>query len=311
MHRAATERNRQGTNRSVRRVKQRSDLQQVPVTQDLQESLGQEEPVVSCPNTHEAPLANNTNQTISQPQLKPVNPQTSKRPPKPRIEADVHDPLNDEHLELISPPAKNLPGPLKLITQETQNNTLATQDIDVEHEYEHEDDLADFSKDLTLISSERLHSPEFKELLENTLTNLIVPITGIRVLLTVRIEDSRVVVHIDAEDDSGILIGRDGQTLLAIQYIATRILIHKLGQVVHLQLDTGEYRDRQRDKIKEMALALAEKVRTTGRPHSTKPLSSYKRKIVHMTLQDVDDIQTKSIGYGIMKRVAITLRDPS
>ena len=57
-----------------------------------------------------------------------------------------------------------------------------------------------------------------------------------------------------------------------------------------------------------MALSLAERVRQSGRSYSTRPLSSYHRRIVHVCLQDVGDVQTRSTGDGPMKRVVIMRR---
>ncbi|MBQ7585584.1 MAG: single-stranded DNA-binding protein, partial [Desulfovibrionaceae bacterium] len=72
-----------------------------------------------------------------------------------------------------------------------------------------------------------------------------------------------------------------------------------------LQLDAGEYRTRQKDKLVEMIVVLAKKVRNSGRAFSTKPLSSYHRRLVHLALQEYPDLQTRSVGSGILKRVVI------
>ena len=81
-----------------------------------------------------------------------------------------------------------------------------------------------------------------------------------------------------------------------------------MNAAVRVQLDAGEYRQRQDEKLRAMALGLAEKVRQSGRSFSTRPLSSYHRRIVHLALQEAEDIQTRSIGDGPMKRVVIMRR---
>ena len=78
-----------------------------------------------------------------------------------------------------------------------------------------------------------------------------------------------------------------------------------MGASIPLQLDAGEYRERQDEKLREMARQLARRVHETGRPHSTRPLSSYHRRVVHMTLQDDLEIQTRSKGEGPLKRVVL------
>ena len=121
----------------------------------------------------------------------------------------------------------------------------------------------------------------------------------------VRIEDGRVNVSIESNEDSGLLIGREGQTLSSVQYLVSRIVSKAMGASVPLQLDAGDYRERQDEKLREMARQLARRVHETGRPHSTRPLSSYHRRVVHMTLQDDAEIQTRSKGEGPLKRVIL------
>ena len=108
----------------------------------------------------------------------------------------------------------------------------------------------------------------------------------------------------------GLLIGREGQTLASLQYLASRVVSRGMNAAVRVQLDAGRYRQRQDEKLGEMALALAEKVRQTGRSYSTRPLSSYHRRIVHLCLQDAEEVQTRSSGDGPMKRVVIMRRRP-
>ncbi len=126
--------------------------------------------------------------------------------------------------------------------------------------------------------------------------------------LTVTLQENRVDIHVDCGDDSGLLIGREGQTLAALQYITSRIISRTMEVPVRIQFDVGDYRERQDDRLRELALALADRVRATGRPYSTRPISSYHRRLVHMTLQDDPDVQTRSSGEGQLKRVIIQRR---
>lgn len=137
---------------------------------------------------------------------------------------------------------------------------------------------------------------------------LLEPLAGKEVAATVSMESGKPRVRVEWEGDAGLLIGREGQTLGAIQYIGSRILSRMNGAPINLQVDVGEYRSRQDDKLRELAFALAEKVRRTGRPLSTRPLSSYHRRVVHLCLQDEADLQTRSTGEGSLKRVLISPR---
>ena len=137
-----------------------------------------------------------------------------------------------------------------------------------------------------------------------TAEQLIRPIAD-TVRLDVEVGEGRVAVHVSSDDDLGLLIGREGQTLACLQYLASRIVARRMGTPVRLQFDAGDYRERQDEKLRELALVLAERAKTTGRVCPTRPLSSYQRRIVHMTLQDDPAIQTRSAGEGPLKRVVI------
>ena len=103
--------------------------------------------------------------------------------------------------------------------------------------------------------------------------------------LEVALGDERVDVSVGCGDDAALLIGREGQTLAAMQYLLTRIVGRSVGAAVNMHLDIGDYRKRQDDKLRELALILADRVRESGRAQFTRPLSSYHRRIVHMALQ--------------------------
>jgi len=139
------------------------------------------------------------------------------------------------------------------------------------------------------------------------LGNLAAPVLGLepdQLELTLEISDDRLLASIQSED-TGLLIGRDGQNLAAIQYISSRILSKNMGSIVRLQVDAGDYHTRQDSRLQELALALAEKVRATGKPQTTRPLSAYQRRVVHLALQNAPDIQTRSSGEGPLKHVVI------
>lgn len=120
--------------------------------------------------------------------------------------------------------------------------------------------------------------------------------------------DDRVRVSVAADDNSGLLIGKDGQTLASLQYLATRMVSNKVGALVRVQVDAGDYRERQDERLRDLALDLAAKVKANNRPQLTRPLTSYQRRVIHVTLQDDAAVQTHSKGEGELKRVVVTLR---
>lgn len=137
---------------------------------------------------------------------------------------------------------------------------------------------------------------------------LLRPIAGRELAMAMELGQGGPRVRVDWEGDAGLLIGRDGQTLAAVQYLAARMLSRAMGSALRVQLDIGNYRARQDDRLRELARTLAEKVRQTGRPFSTRPLSSYHRRVIHLCLQDDASVQTRSIGEGPQKRVLIAPR---
>lgn len=104
----------------------------------------------------------------------------------------------------------------------------------------------------------------------------------------------------------GVLIGRHGQTLEALQYMVSKILQHVAGDNKELVIvDVESYRERQSDKLKELARNLAKKAKETCEEVSLRPMNARDRRIVHMTLKDDQDVTTQSRGEGLRRRVVV------
>ena len=115
---------------------------------------------------------------------------------------------------------------------------------------------------------------------------------------------------IETSENMERLLGRDGQVLGAVEYIVNRIVARRWPSAVRIMLDADGFRERQDQELSDLAVTLAEKAKATQSPQSTKPLPSYQRRIVHVALQAVTDIQTKSKGDGPLKRVLIIPKAP-
>lgn len=145
---------------------------------------------------------------------------------------------------------------------------------------------------------------------KNIISKLVAPILDVdaeNVDLSLEIGDDRIQVSVKSED-TGLLIGRDGQNLAAVQYLASRMITRAMGSQVRLQVDAGDYHVRQDSRLQELALSLAEKVKATGKVQTTRPLSAYQRRVIHLALQDDPDVQTRSSGDGPLKHVVILRR---
>lgn len=155
-----------------------------------------------------------------------------------------------------------------------------------------------------------LDQERLTEVTKNVVSRLVAPILDLdpeNVDLSVEIGEDRVQISVKSED-TGLLIGRDGQNLAAVQYLASRMITRAIGSQVRLQVDAGDYHVRQDSRLQELALALAEKVKATGKVQTTRPLSAYQRRVIHLALQDDPDVQTRSSGEGALKHVVILRR---
>ena len=109
-------------------------------------------------------------------------------------------------------------------------------------------------------------------------------------------------------DDSGRLIGRQGQTLADLQYITNRILFQQDPSVPKVLVDVGGYRASARDALVKKAKEAAEKVRRWGDVVELEPLSAFDRRIIHQALKDDPAIETHSVEVEGTEKKAILLR---
>jgi spoIIIJ-associated protein len=107
-------------------------------------------------------------------------------------------------------------------------------------------------------------------------------------------EDEQIVFHIETDDDAGMLIGRKGSTLDALQYLLNVAFGPKIGR--RLVVDAQDYRRRHQEKLIEQAVGAADRVRSTGRPLRLPPMSAGDRRIVHQELANHSDLETGSQG---------------
>ncbi len=139
-----------------------------------------------------------------------------------------------------------------------------------------------------------------REVLEELLSRMKIPAT---VELQVG-EESTINLEV-VGDDLGILIGRRGQTLYSIQFIVRLIVAHRLREMVPISIDVEGYRKRRREALRELALRMAEQVRTSGQSVTLEPMPPDERRTLHLVLADMPDITTISVGEGEARKVTI------
>ena len=122
-------------------------------------------------------------------------------------------------------------------------------------------------------------------------------------------EDNSSPVTMDISgEDLGILIGRRGQTLAALQYIIRLIVAEKMKMWVPLNVDVAGYKKRRYEALRGLALRLAEQVKRNQRMLALEPMPSDERRVINITLANHPDITTQSVGEGGVRKVVIQLK---
>ena len=106
----------------------------------------------------------------------------------------------------------------------------------------------------------------------------------------------------------GILIGKRGQTLDALQYLANRVANKHQAGYVRVKLDTENYRARREETLKHLAKNIAHKVKRNRRPDVLEPMNPYERRIIHSALQSDPYVTTHSEGEDPYRKVVVTLK---
>ncbi len=106
-------------------------------------------------------------------------------------------------------------------------------------------------------------------------------------------------------EDAGLLIGKQGQTLEALQYLVTKILSKQTKKKPRVVIDIESYRERHKQSLIDMAVKQGAKAKRIGKPVTLNPMNAHDRRIVHLALQQDKDIKTKSRGEGLYKKIII------
>lgn len=111
-------------------------------------------------------------------------------------------------------------------------------------------------------------------------------------------ENEAYVVNIDAGDETGLLIGKKGETLGSIQTILGIMLKQTTGDWNRIVVNVGDYREKEEDYLKSLAESTAQRAKETGEPQSLYNLKPWQRRIVHMYLAEKSDVISESMGEG-------------
>jgi spoIIIJ-associated protein len=138
-----------------------------------------------------------------------------------------------------------------------------------------------------------------REVLENILSRIPVDTT----VHSQRV-NGNIALNIEG-DKSGLLIGRKGKTLDALQFIVNKIANKASDKKVRVVVDSENYRKRQEKSLIDMALEMGGKAKKTKKPMTTNLLNPHERRIIHLALKPDEALNTKSKGDGLLKKVMI------
>jgi len=130
---------------------------------------------------------------------------------------------------------------------------------------------------------------------------------GVDVTIETYEEVNKLYVEIISES-AGLIIGKRGKTLESLQLLTNIILNKNREEWKKVVLDIENYRDKRESTLKELALKVAEKVKKSGKSQLLEPMNPFERRIIHMTLQNDPDVNTKSEGNGSTKKVRVYLK---
>ena len=138
-----------------------------------------------------------------------------------------------------------------------------------------------------------------KEILAEMLKHIDLP-----TVVEAKAESDHIYLNI-ISNGSGLLIGKRGKTLNALQYLIAKVLQREMGEAVSLIVDTESYRSKRETSLTELAHQLSGKVKKSRQPLTTGPMNAQDRRIIHLALKEDIDVRTKSRGEGKLRRVVI------
>ena len=131
---------------------------------------------------------------------------------------------------------------------------------------------------------------------------------GMKMNVDIKAELSEDGSELDIElsgDDMGVLIGKRGQTLDAIQYLTGQVINKHRDSYIRVKIDTENYRERRRETLEKLAKNISGKVKRTKRPVALEPMNPYERRIIHSVLQSDKDVFTRSEGEEPYRHVVV------
>jgi spoIIIJ-associated protein len=156
---------------------------------------------------------------------------------------------------------------------------------------------------VNLKTEEQEDTPEDMNLAKEALENILALIP-IETTVSAEQSDGKISLSIEG-DTSGLLIGRKGKTLDALQYIVNKIVNKTSDKKIRVVVDSENYRHRRIESLNQLALKIGAKVKKYNKSFTTNLLNPHDRRIIHLALKDDERLDTRSRGEGLLKKVVV------
>lgn len=163
-------------------------------------------------------------------------------------------------------------------------------------------------------NSSSRRSAEVAEVTEDTMKAVekflldVFRVMGMEVQIKSEVDKDGVLCIDMSGDNMGIIIGKRGQTLDSLQYLANRVANKQQAGYVRVKLDTENYRVRREETLRHLAKNIAHKVKRNRKPIALEPMNPYERRIIHYSLQSDPYVTTHSEGEDPYRKVVVTLK---
>lgn len=128
---------------------------------------------------------------------------------------------------------------------------------------------------------------------------------GVTAEITVAFTDNGIILRLSGEG-LGVIIGRRGETLDALQYLTGLVANRQEGEYMRVTIDSGNYREKRERTLQQLAKKLSASAIRYGRPSTLEPMNPYERRIIHSTVSKIDGVSSSSVGEEPNRRVVIT-----
>jgi spoIIIJ-associated protein len=224
---------------------------------------------------------------------------------------------NQVDIEILTP---GKPGLFGLGGEQARVRVTALEGVEVQQrEFEDSDEAPTEARADTEIFGE--HEIEVKNIdseevdLASDYLRTLLELMGINAEVSVRAPETpadglgraTAVLDIDGED-LGLLIGRRGSSLAALQYLVNVMVTRRLGSRVLVTIDVEHYHRRREDSLRGLARRMADRVRQSRRPVTLEPMPAAERRIIHLALSEDQNVMTASVGQGDERKVVIRPR---